>query len=125
MQTLGFTSNLVLEYRRSPFARLWRHLWTLFPHFSAKHSPFFFFPDGALLWNQGLGRIAFLKGDRSITIGWDFGNGLPANRIIYLTAVHHWDPPHDNQQLTDSERTELSDRLRERFAARNENIVLR
>jgi len=123
MEILYPTNKLVSEYRTSMFARIWRHLWKLCPGFSARHSPFFLFADGALLWNQGLGRIAFLKGDRSVTIGWGFGDRRPFDRIIYLNAVRKWDPPHDNQQLSDFERQELAARLRNRFEARNENII--
>jgi hypothetical protein len=119
------TNKLVSEYRKSIFATIWRHLWKLFPGFAARHSPFFLFMDGALLWNQGLGRIAFLKGDRSVTIGWSFGDRKPFDRIIYLNAVHKWDPPYDNQQLSDFDREELTARLRDRFKARNENILFR
>ena len=125
MEASVLPSSLVVEYFRSPFAKFWRQLWKLFPNFSSKHSPFFFFEDGAVLWNQGLGQIAFLKGNRSVTIGWDFGDRRTVDRIVHLTAVRQWDPPHDRQQLTESERVELGARLRERFAARNENIVIR
>jgi hypothetical protein len=117
-------SKLVAEYRRSVFARIWRRLWRWFPSFSAKHSPFFIFDDGAVLWNQGLGQLAFLKGDRSVTIGWDFAE-RSIGRIVHVTAVRHWDPPHDAEQITDSERLQLIDRLRARFEARNEGIVIR
>jgi len=117
------TNKLVSEYRNSIFATIWRHLWKLFPSFAARHSPFFLFTDGALLWNQGLGRISFLKGDRSVTIGWSFGDRKPFDRIIYLNAVQKWDPPHENQHLSDFDREELIARLRDRFEARNENIV--
>src|SRR5262245_41652226 len=117
------TNRLVLEYRNSLFATIWRYLCKLFLSFAGRDSPFVLFMEGTLLWNQGLGRIAFLKGDRSVTIGWSFGDRKPFDRIIYLNAVQNWDPPHDNQQLSDSDRDELAARLRDRFAARNENIV--
>jgi hypothetical protein len=123
VDTFASTSKLVAEYRRSVFAQIWRRIWKWFPSFSSRHSPFFLFADGSVLWNQGFGQIAFLKGDRSVRIGWNFAD-RPINRIIYLTAVRHWDPPHHTQQLTDSERLELKDRLRERFEARNEQIVI-
>jgi hypothetical protein len=119
------TNSLVMEYRRSIFAAIWRHLWKLFPGFSARHSPFFLFTDGALLWNQGLGQIAFLKGDRSVTIGWSLGDGRPFDRIIDLNRVQKWDPPHDNQQLSEFERQDLATRLKDRFEARNENVLFR
>jgi hypothetical protein len=124
MTGLDSTSKLVAEYRTSVFARIWRLLWRWFPSFSAKHSPFFIFDDGAVLWNQGLGQLAFLKGDRSVTIGWDFAE-RSIGRILHVTAVRHWDPPHDAEQITDSERLQLIDRLRARFEARNERIVIR
>jgi hypothetical protein len=123
MENLYPTNKLVSEYRSSMFAMIWRYLWKLFPRFSARHSPFFLFPDGALLWNQGLGQIAFLKGDRSITIGWGFGDRRPFDRIVYLNAIHKWDPPHDNLKLSDFERQELVARLKNRFEARNERII--
>jgi Immunity protein 74 len=118
------TNRLVSKYRKSIFATIWRQLWKLFPGFSSRHSPFFLFTDGTLLWNQGLGKIAFLKGDRSVTIGWSFGDRKPFDRIVYLSSVQKWDPPHDNQQLSDFERDEVATRLRNRFETRNENILL-
>jgi hypothetical protein len=124
MARLDSTSKLVAEYRSSVFARIWRRLWRWFPSFSSRHSPFFIFEDGTVLWNQGLGQLAFLKGDRSVTIGWDFAE-RPIGRIVHVTTVRHWDPPHDTEQLTDSERLQLTDRLRARFEARNERIVIR
>jgi hypothetical protein len=124
MATLDSTSKLVAEYRSSVFARIWRCLWRWFPNYSSRHSPFFVFEDGSVLWNQGLGQLAFLKGDRSVTIGWDFAE-RSIGRIVHVMEVRHWDPPHDAEQITDSERVQLTDRLRARFEARNERIVIR
>ena len=63
-------SELVTEYRRSSFALIWQKLWKVFPKLSMRHSPFFIFDDGTVLWNQGFGKIAYLNGDRSLTIQW-------------------------------------------------------
>ena len=119
------TSKLVAEYRGSPFAAIWRKLWNVFPSFALKHSPFFLFEDGAVLWNQGFGSIAFLKENRSLTIQWSLGETQPGVRIVHLGAVQHWDPPHEREHLTESELIELRQRLRKRFETRGENVVFR
>jgi hypothetical protein len=51
--------------------------------------------------------MAFLKGDRSVIVRWGLADRPPFGRIIYITEVRHWYPPHDGQQLTDSEREKL------------------
>jgi len=119
------TSDLVLEYRGSPFAKIWRTLWKLFPNFSRQHSPFFIFKDGAVLWNQGLGSIAFLKGNRSVSIKWSFEQSQPGVREIHLSALHQWDSPYNSEKLTDHELNELRERLNERFEKRGEKVIFR
>jgi hypothetical protein len=121
----NLTSELVLEYRGSPFAKIWRTLWRLFPKFSNKHSPFFFFADGAVLWNQGFGSIAFLKGNRSVMIRWTFDELRRGIRTIHLSAVRHWDSPHENETLDERSLSELRERLSKRFQMRGEGIIFR
>ena len=116
-------SNLVVEYRRSKFATIWQKLWKVLPRFSAKHSPFFLFEDGAVLWNQGFGRIAYLRGDRSLTIGWSLDAQGSRQRIVHLSSLRHWDSPHDNEQLSQAELADVRARLTHRFQIRGENIV--
>jgi hypothetical protein len=119
------SSDLVVEYRQSTFAAIWQKLWKIFPNFANKHSPFFPFEDGAVLWNQGFGNIAYLQGERSVIIEWSFEAGRPANRIIHLSSVNHWDPPHDDEQLNESEIRTLHERLKKRFHTRGETVVFR
>jgi hypothetical protein len=119
------TSALVAEYRRSPFSVIWQKLWKVCPGFSAKHSPFFLFEDGSVLWNQGFGKIAYLKGDRSLTIQWSFEGVWPAARVLYLSSVRQWDPPHENDRLSQTDVVKLRERLINRFLARGENIAFR
>jgi hypothetical protein len=116
-------STLVREFERSPFAAIWRRIWTLFPAFSARHSPFFFFDDGTVLWNQGFGYIAFLQGVRSLSISWSLeARGV---RVIYVSKVHHWDPPHEDDSLSDAQFVLLRERLTERFRATGETVSFR
>src|SRR5438105_1484870 len=122
-RNLSRTSALVAEYRRSPFAMVWQKLWKKFPSFSVKHSPFFIFEDGAVLWNQGFGNIAYLKGNRSVTIQWALEGGQQGARIIHLSAVRQWDSPHENEKLDQAAVEELRNRLTKRFRARGENVV--
>lgn len=121
----NLTSQLVLEYRGSMFARIWQWLWKLFPKFSLKHSPFFFFKDGAVLWNQGFGSIALLKGNRSVTIQWTFEQSRPRVRTIHLSEVRRWDVPHEDEPLGSRDLTELQERLIERFQTRGEQVLFR
>ena len=116
-------SELVTEYQRSPFAAIWRRIWRLLPNFSARHSPFFFFDDGTVLWNQGFGHIAFLQGNRSLTLKWTLENRIV--RVIHLSMVHQWDPPHDRDLLSDAQLARLRERLTERFRARGEDTIFR
>jgi hypothetical protein len=118
-------SPIVQEYRRSNFMKLWRKLWKWFPGFSAKHSAVFLFSDGCVLWNQGFGKIAFLKGDRSVTVRWGLGDRKVANIIIYLSDAQRWDPPHEDEQLSVTERENLGERFRQCYQSRNETVVLR
>jgi len=119
------TSDLVAEYRRSLFSVIWQMLWKVCPGFSVKHSPFFVFEDGTVLWNQGFGKIAYLKGNRSLTIQWSFEGVRPAARILDLSSVRQWDPPHENEHLSQTEVVELRERLINRFLVRGENIAFR
>jgi hypothetical protein len=118
-----FKSKLVTEFERSPFASIWRRIWTLFPAFSAKHSPFFFFDDGTVLWNQGFGCIAFLQGVRSLSISWSLEPR--SMRVIYLSKVHHWDSPYEDDSLSDAQFVLLRERLIERFRATGETVSFR
>jgi hypothetical protein len=120
---LSRTSLLVAEYRRSPFAAIWQKLWRIFPRFSIRYSPFFLFEDGAVLWNQGFGNIAYLKGSRSLTIAWSLASSQRGARIIYLSAAKQWDPPHEEDELSQSEIDDLRKRLTMRFRTRGEDIV--
>lgn len=117
------TSPLVAEYQRSAFAAIWQKLWRLFPRFSIKHSPFFLFEDGAVLWNQGFGNIAYLRGSRSLTIHWSLPSAQRGARIIHLSSAKQWDPPHEEDALSQAEIDDLRDRLTLRFRTRGENIV--
>jgi hypothetical protein len=121
--TTSLVSPIVTEYRNSTFAKIWRFIWRLLPGFSSRYSPFFHFDDGTILWSQGFGSQAFLKNDRSVTISWEFGNGWPPARIVYLSKVVHWDPPHNQQQLTVEERDELTKRLQQFHKARGKNLI--
>jgi hypothetical protein len=116
-------SELVAEYQHSPFALIWRWIWTLFPGLLCQTFAFFFFDDGTVLWNQGFGYIAFLQGNRSLTIRWSLEN--PATRVIHLSIVHHWDPPHQSGPLSDEQFARLKERLTERFRVRGENTIFR
>ena len=116
-------SELVTEYRRSSFALIWQKLWKVFPQFSMRHSPFFLFDDGTVLWNQGFGKIAYLNGDRSVTIQWSLEEERRAGRTIHLSPIRHWDPPHENEQLDQAAMIDLRERLMTRFRERGENII--
>ena len=118
-------SELVTEYRRSFFALIWQKLWKVFPKFSMSHSPFFLFDDGTVLWNQGFGKIAYLNGDRSLTIQWSLEGGRRAVRTIHLSPIRQWDPPHENEQLDQAAIIDLRERLTTRFLKRGENIIFR
>ena len=85
----------------------------------------FLFPDGCVLWNQGFGKVAFLKGDRSVTVPWGLGDRRPFNIVVYLSDAQQWDPPHDSERLSDAERNELGDRFRDCYKARNETVMFR
>src|SRR5688572_24134211 len=91
-------SQLFYEYRENPFGKIWKAIWKIMPSFAARHSPFFFFNDGGVLWNQGFGQVAFLKDGRSLIIRWSFG--ASRQRVIYLSKIHRWDPPHEQEPLT-------------------------
>lgn len=119
------TSALVSEYRRSPFAKIWHKVWRVFPSFSRKHSPFFLFEDGTVLWNQGFGNIAYLKGDRSLTISWSLQSDTPASRVIHIDNVLWWHPPHEKEQLTEKEIIDLREKLMDRFRIRGETVIYR
>jgi hypothetical protein len=121
----GKVSSLVMEYRTSRFAKVWHTLWKVFPKFSCRHSPFFFFDDGAVLWNQGYGSIAFLDGDRSLTIPWTYAGTVRKVRLIQLSEVSHWDSPHDNEGLDNNDVRQLRTRLIERFQMRGEKVDFR
>lgn len=116
-------SQLVREYKQSRFAATWRRIWKLLPAFSAKHSPFFIFDDGVVLWNQGFGRIAFLQGGRSLTVNWSLERNTI--KVIHLSSVHRWDAPHDYDPVSDTQLEDLKKRFTERFRARGEEAVFR
>ena len=116
-------SELVTEYLLSSSALVWQKLWKVFPKFSMRHSPFFLFDDGTVLWNQGFGKIAYLNGDRSLMIKWSLEGGQYAVRTIHSSSIKHWDPPHENEQLDQAAIIALRERLMIRFRNRGENII--
>lgn len=116
-------SPLVKKYNESGIARAWKKLWRMFPGFSSKHSPFFPFPDGLILWDQGFGKMAFLKGNRSVTVSWKLGDRRPYNLIVCLSDVNHWDPPHESEVVSNAELEDLRHRMQKCFDARSETVA--
>ena len=93
------------------------------PELLSETFAFFFFDDGTVLWNQGFGHIAFLQGNRSLTLKCTLENRIV--RVIHLSMVHQWDPPHDRDLLSDAQLARLRERLTERFRARGEDTIFR
>lgn len=63
--------------------------------------------------------------NRSLTIQWSLESAQRGARIIHLSSVRQWDPPHENDKLGQAEIEDLRERLTNRFRTRGENIVFR
>jgi hypothetical protein len=111
------------DFRASTSARVWHQLWRWFPNFSAKHSPYYFFADGCVICNRGFGQLSFVKCDKSISIGWGLDGQHPVGRVIYLSQIANWDPPHQSIALSEAERDDLRDRLQALCMGRRERVT--
>lgn len=83
-----------------------------------------FFADDTVLMSWGFGQIAYLNGDRGLIIHWSFANAPTPTRIISLSKIAYWDAPHNNEELTAAERSELFDRLDQFNKAKNIKAII-
>jgi hypothetical protein len=115
-------SPLVAAYEKSSIAATWRLIWRAFPTFAARWSPFFLCSNGAVLWSQGFGQVAYLLGERSVVVGWGIGTTRMERRIL-LSRARSWDPPFQEQQITEGERAELRVHLAKKYESKGETVV--
>ncbi len=115
-------NNLIEDYRKSRIAAIWRVLWRAFPNFSARHSPIYFGEDGAILWNQGFGRVAYLRGDKVLIVGWGLG-AEPNERRVFVTQATRWEPPHAHIPVSAGESEALAALVNQKYTRKGEKVV--
>ena len=106
-------SPLVAEFWQSRPLAFWRTAFKWVPRVASRCCSFSIYPDGKVLWALGYAQLAYLKGNRSLTITWHLSEKWPPQRIIELSEATHWDKPHENIEVTEAEREELRGRLME------------
>jgi hypothetical protein len=114
-------SPLAESLQKSKIAIVWRVLWRAFPKFSARRSPVFFCRNGAVLWSQGFGRVAYVLGARSVQIGWGIGES-PNQRRLLLSHVSQWDSPDQEQKVSEEELEQIRLCLLEKYTAMGESV---
>jgi hypothetical protein len=117
------TESIASQFRSSRVAKAWAIIWKIFPTFSSRWSPFYFAHDGAALWNQGFGRVAYIRDNHVLMIGWGLGNG-PSERRVFVSQIKTWEPPHSEEQLSDAEIQLVSKLLVEKYSGKGEKVVL-
>lgn len=115
--------SIASRFRLSRIAKAWAIIWKIFPAFSSRWSPFYFAHEGVALWNQGFGRVAYIRDDQVLMIGWGLGND-PNERRVFVSQIKTWEPPHSEEPLSEAERQLVSKLLIEKYSSKGEEVVL-
>ena len=58
----------------------------------------------------GRDEYRFVEGDRSVLVFIEMLRGTP-NRLIQLSSIEHWLPPHEDQEIGKEEQQRIADKI--------------
>jgi hypothetical protein len=103
--------EIIERLRSSPFAKTWWLIANYFPMFALRHSPFKFLPNGVTIWGYSFGWLAYVQGDRVVTIPWAYGKRETNEHLVYLSKATLWLGEARSDEINERELEEVKNAL--------------
>lgn len=72
----------------------------------------------------GRDEYKYVEGERSVVLQTDMLTGKP-RRMIYSSTIKRWQPPHQNEEITEKERRRIASKIADFFAHRKISAVVK
>ena len=80
--------------------------------------------DVSQLLKAGRDEYKYVEGERSLLVQIDMLRGKPS-KMLYLSTIKQWLPPHQDEPITEAERTRIAKKIADFLTRQGESVIIK